>query len=214
LDQTTDYDGNLVEREAQIELIAHGPMQSFSIVKFEARRYIYDGVEFDQKEGLIAFIINPLKKLRLHAFFNTGDGIDYTHVRAGKRTYFSPSVRYNVNKHFELSAVMNYSIFNINDDYLYKALLSELKLMYFINRNTFFRGIIQYTDINRNIDLYEDEVDQKTKGLFTQFLFSYKLNPRTVLYLGYSDIYDSNDQLSLIRSNMSIFLKIGYAIVL
>ncbi len=214
LDQTTDGDGNLVEREAQIEAIGHGPMQSISIIKFEARRYIYDGIEFDQQEGLIALIIKPLKKLRLHAFFKTGDGIDYSHVRAGKKTLISSSVSYNMNKHFELSGNFNFSNLYIDSNFLYKALLSELKLIYFINRNTFFRGIIQYTDISRNLDLYEYEVDPKTKGLFAQFLFSYKLNPRTVAYLGYSDIYNNNDQLSLIRSNMSVFLKIGYALVL
>ncbi len=35
--------------------------------------------------------------------------------------------------------------------------------------------------------MYGFPVDTRTRNVFTQFLFSYKLNPRTVLFLGYSD---------------------------
>lgn len=214
LDQTTDHDGNLIEREAQLQVVFEGPMQSVLVTRVEKRRYVYEGTEFDQDEMSIAFLVVPTKKLRLHMFSKWGDGIDYDHVRGGKRFYISPSFRYNLNKQIEIYGESNLSFFYINGDYLFKAYLNELRAVYFLNKNMFFRAILQYSDIRRNQNLYEDAVDSREQGLLTQFLFSYKLNPRTVLYLGYSDIYEGYDHMSLIQSNRSVFLKIGYALVL
>ncbi len=214
LDQTNDHEGNLIEREAQLEIVFEGPMQSVFIAEVEKRKYIYEGKEFNQEEMTLACLVIPTKKLRLHLFSNWGDGIDYDHVRAGRKFYISPSFRYNPNKHIEIYGESDISFLYIGDDYLFKAYLNELRLVYFLNKNMFLRAILQYSDIRRNQKLYMDEVDYREQGLLTQFLFSYKLNPRTVLYLGYSDIYEGYDQMGLLQSNRSVFLKIGYALVL
>lgn len=215
IDQTTDHDGNLIEREGQIEFGAEGPLQSNMFVQFELRRYIYEGVTFDQFEKKFGFFINPIKNLRLHTFALSGDGIDYDHTRAGKRLLLSQSVNINFGKHIQLSADVTMSRMDIGDQFLFKAYLSEFRLLYFFNRNMFIRGILQYSDIKRNMALYEveDEVDSIEKGIFTQFLFTYKLNPRTVLYLGYSDVYEGYTGINLLQRNRSIFMKVSYALV-
>ena len=56
-----------------------------------------------------------------------------------------------------------------------------------------------------------------TKGasaLFGQFLFSYKVNPRTVLFVGYSDNSLADQNVGLTRTNRTVFVKVGYAWVL
>jgi len=45
-------------------------------------------------------------------------------------------------------------------------------------------------------------------------LFSYKLNPRTVVFVGYSDSREGNQDISLTQSNRTLFLKLGYSWVL
>jgi hypothetical protein len=55
-------------------------------------------------------------------------------------------------------------------------------------------------------------VDPEYRRLFMQFLFSYKLNPRTVLFLGYSDNYLGLLDVPLKQSDRTFFLKIGYAL--
>ncbi len=50
------------------------------------------------------------------------------------------------------------------------------------NTRTFVRAIMQYTDISRNQDLYEEEVDAIERDFFVQLLFSYKVNPQTVFF--------------------------------
>jgi hypothetical protein len=54
----------------------------------------------------------------------------------------------------------------------------------------------------------------QTKDLFTQILFSYKINPQTVLFLGYSDTYDGNQDINMLQNTWTVFLKLGYALVL
>jgi len=59
-----------------------------------------------------------------------------------------------------------------------------------------------------------DEVDAFTERLFTQFLFSYKLNPQTVLFVGYADNREGDEFVDLTESNRTLFFKFGYAFVL
>jgi hypothetical protein len=78
----------------------------------------------------------------------------------------------------------------------------------------FIRSILQYVDIRRNQELYADEIDPISQELFTQLLFSYKVNPRTVVYIGYSDSHEANQGYLLTQSNRAFFMKLSYAWVL
>ncbi len=57
-------------------------------------------------------------------------------------------------------------------------------------------------------------MEPKTETLFTQLLFSYKLNARTVLFLGYSDNQLGLQDISTTRTDRTLFFKIGYAWIL
>ncbi len=55
-----------------------------------------------------------------------------------------------------------------------------------------------------------------TKTVFTQFLLSYKVNPQTVIFLGYSDnaqgmLRPDLTRTDLTRFDRTFFLKLGYA---
>lgn len=49
------------------------------------------------------------------------------------------------------------------------------------------RAILQHVDNEFNTDLHAGDRDERSRRLFTRFLFSCKLNPRTVLFVGCSD---------------------------
>jgi hypothetical protein len=102
---------------------------------------------------------------------------------------------------------------NVGGDQLFTANLIQTRLVYQFNVKTFARVIFQYVDVVRNRNLYDDpdDVEARSRDLFTQFLFSYKINPQTVLFLGYSDNYDDEDRSSVIRTDRTFFFKIGYA---
>jgi hypothetical protein len=50
-----------------------------------------------------------------------------------------------------------------------------------------------------------------THQLFSQYLFSYKLNPQTLLLVGYSDNASGTQAIDLTRTDRTFFMKVGYA---
>jgi hypothetical protein len=76
---------------------------------------------------------------------------------------------------------------------------------------SFIRGILQYQDVDRNPALYDFPVSASSEQLFSQLLFSYKLNPQTVFFLGYSDTHLGVGQIDLTQTDRTFFAKIGYA---
>jgi hypothetical protein len=94
---------------------------------------------------------------------------------------------------------------------LFEANLSQLTTVYQFNTRMFVRLITQYTDIQRDATLYTADVNGKTEEIFNQLLFSYKLNPQTVLFAGYSDNALGTDRIDLERQNRTFFMKLGYA---
>jgi hypothetical protein len=54
--------------------------------------------------------------------------------------------------------------------------------------------------------------NEKTLTVASQVLYSYKVNPQTVLYLGYSDNSLEDDRIGdLSRTNRTLFAKFSYA---
>ena len=64
------------------------------------------------------------------------------------------------------------------------------------------------------MNLYIDDVEPEERSLFSQFLFSYKINPQTVLFLGYSDNYYGDRAIGVTQTDRTFFAKVGYAWVL
>jgi len=71
---------------------------------------------------------------------------------------------------------------------------------------------MQHQEVERNQALYIDDVDASSKNIGRQLLYSYKVNPQTVFFLGYSDSHLDDDDLDTLTSTDRIFfLKLGYA---
>jgi outer membrane cobalamin receptor len=104
--------------------------------------------------------------------------------------------------------------FTVEADELYVANVSRFRAVYQFNRRMFVRGILQYSNYDFNTDLYVDDVDEKSARLSSQVLLSYKINPQTVFFLGYSDSHRGDQDIDLTQSGRTFFAKIGYAWVL
>jgi len=210
-DQTNDHQGNLLERELEANIFLSGPMQSNFSTVVGIRKKVYKQEPFSQFFNHIFFSIRPTGTLQSGISLSYGDEIDYAHVRAGKYFQISPELNWNLGTHINMNFSYLYRWLKIDGEQLFLAQLPQMHFIYHLNNNVFFRAILQYQDIDRNLDLYEDDVETKTQTLFSQLLFSYKLNPRTVLFLGYSDNYLGFYDIRLTQTDRTFFLKIGYA---
>jgi hypothetical protein len=123
-----------------------------------------------------------------------------------------PRMRYNFGKHLRLNLSHELRQLDVEGGQLFEANLTQFRAVYQVNIRAFIRLIAQYTDITRDPLLYQDEVDANTESLFSQLLLAYKINPRTVAFLGFSDSREGHTETgSLVQEGRSIFLKIGYS---
>ncbi len=105
-----------------------------------------------------------------------------------------------------------YQNLDVNSQQLFAANLSDFRATYQFNQRQFLRLILVYSDIERNQQNYTFDVDASSKGLGTQLLYSYKLNPLTKFFVGYSDsAYEDDVLTSLTKNERSVFMKFSYA---
>jgi hypothetical protein len=212
--QMEDHSRHLLERNGSLEFYLEGPLQSVLTLELGASKKVFNSTAFKQMFGNLNIEIKPTGDLYLNCFFSLGDEIDYIHTRAGKKLQIISQISYNLGRHLSISLNYDAHRLRIHGQRLFLAQLAEMHLTYHLNKRTFFRGIVQYSAIKRNTELYSGEVQAISKDLFTQFLFSYKVNPRTVLFLGYNDDYLGYGDIPLTQTNRTFFIKIGYALTL
>ncbi|MEJ2420331.1 MAG: hypothetical protein P8018_01150, partial [Acidobacteriota bacterium] len=93
----------------------------------------------------------------------------------------------------------------------YSAHLTDMRAVYQFSARTFIRAIVQHTDYTFDPSLYPYPIEAHSKHILGQFLYSYKLNPQTALYIGYSDQYLGHPKAGLTQTDRSVFMKIAYA---
>lgn len=220
-DMTRGTHGVTLERELETWVSLNGPLQSNYNIDTGWRDRYWNGVTFDERFTHVHATIRPSGSLSL--FFNgtVGDTIDFAHTRPGDLLRITPEVVLNLGRRLSLDLQHDLQKVDVKGGELLELNVSQLRAAYQLNLRTLFRAILQYTDLRYNTDLYTAEpVDPKSEHLFSQLLFAYKLNPQTVLFLGYSDnslggeLLDSPQPLDLTRSDRTLFLKIGYALLM
>lgn len=210
-DERKDQAGRLLERELELWLNINGPRQSFISIDGGTRDRVFRGVAFDQTFWNLYGEMEPTGDLYLSVEGKLGDQVDFANIRAGKVRQVEPSIRYLPGRHVRIRLSHLLQQLDVKGGQLFEANLSQLTLIYQFNVRMFVRLITQYTDIQRDPGLYTFPVDAKTEELFNQLLFSYKLNPQTVLFAGYSDNAFGDERIDLARSDRTFFLKLGYA---
>lgn len=203
--------GSLLERELEAWVNINGPRQSFISIDAGTRDRGFRGVQFDETFWNLYGEVEPTGALYLSLSAKGGDRADLANVRPGKLRQVEPAIRYQPGRHVRIRLSHVLQQLDVKGGQLFEANLSQSTLVYQFNVRTFVRLITQYTDIQRDPGLYTFPVDEKTEQLFNQLLFSYKLNPQTVLFAGYSDNSFGDERIDLTRSDRTFFLKVGYA---
>jgi hypothetical protein len=186
-------------KQSMIDLIGFGRVQRYGGEDFYLKGLHYTAGLYPS--GDMSFYLNGIFR----------EAIDFANVRDGRRIMFNPVIEYKLGRHVSVDLSHTFERFNVDEGRLYDANTSRLKLVYQFNRRTFLRWIGQYLLYKRNAGLYVDEVDSRTEGFFNQLLFSYKLNPHTVLFLGYSDSFYGDQNIDLVQTDRTFFMKVGYA---
>jgi hypothetical protein len=210
----TDHNKRLLQKLYQTALTYNGPLQSSLNLQVNLGKRTYLGEEFNGNTVTCSGRLRPSGSLFLGVSGTFGDQVDFTNIQPGQLVHINPVLQYNPGNHLYLELDHVYERLRVEAGRLYTANLSNMRLVYQFSRRAFIRAILQYADIRYDTGLYTVPLDPEFKHLFSQVLFSYKINPQTVLFLGYSDDYYGYGNIPLKQANRTLFLKIGYALVL
>ena len=212
-DISHDDAGRLLEREVEAYFSVNGPMQSFLEVGGLMRDKRADDVLFEERRISAYGEFQPRGGLILGMWTSHGEQIDFDNTRLGEQTVFEPFVNWNVNRNLLLryNAVI-VQLDTLQGAKIFDAAVHDVRLTWQFSVRSFVRLTTQFQDVDRNQAEYIDSVDARSKDVGRQLLYSYKINPQTVFFLGYSDQLIDEDALDgLTTTDRTWFMKIGYA---
>jgi hypothetical protein len=207
-------DGQLIARFREANFNVQGPLQWFAQTGYGKREQYHDGRLYDMQSVTLYTQIRPLSGLSLLLFARKGDQIDFVNSRLGRETRLEPNVEWNVNRHMLLRLQQAIVDFDTESGaQIFDANLTDLRLTWQFSVRSFLRLTLQQQTVHRNpAEFTTPGMDEKSRTRGTQLLYSYQLNPQTVVFAGYSDNWLSNDALrELTRSDRTLFLKFSYA---
>ena len=206
-----DHSGRLTDQEIQLAGQYRGPLQSDVAAILNQDKEFFLGKTYDLTRAAFQGVIKPGSGLSFTLTGRIGDTVDYANAREADQVALMAGTELGIGRHLNLNFSYVLERLALKGAKIYTANLPQLRLIYNFGVRMFVRAIFQYLDVDRNPDLYLYPTPPKTKTFFTQFLFSYKLNPQTVLFLGYSDNYLGMRGIDLTQTDRTFFVKIGYA---
>jgi hypothetical protein len=214
----------MIEKEAEVYLSMNGQIQSYFELGLLKRDKVglradpsklnitNNSTLFTEQIASFYFEMRPGPSWYISTFASYGDHIDYDNNRLGKQLFVRPTLNLNLGKSLQLNLRHTYQNFDVDKQSLFTANLSDFRLTYQFDQRQFLRLILIYSDIERNPENYTFDVDANRKGLGTQLLYSYKINPLTKFFVGYSDSAYQDDVLTTLTKNeRSVFMKFSYA---
>lgn len=213
MDYTEDHSGRVLDRGFDLPVEYVGPWQTTISVNPSFNREYFLGTTYDNPRTHVQVATQPHGDLRLGFSASAGHTIDVANNRRGELLSLAPTLEANLARHLSVTVGHTFQRVRRTSVPVFTANLSQVRAVYHLNARTFLRAILQYTNIERNPSSYSTAVDRRSQRLFTQWLFSYKVNPQTVFLLGYSDNALGSDRFDLVRSDRSLFVKLGYALV-
>jgi hypothetical protein len=209
-----DLDGALIQRSFQPFFTFSGPWQSFGRIGAGPRKQAWNGQEFSMHSGFMFAQFRPRTGLNVNFQMRGGEQIDFANTRLADQRRIQPSIDWNVTRHLLLR--LRYTSDRLSSKSgptIFRAKLTDLRVTWQFNVRSFVRMTLQDQNITRNVELYDDpSIPPHTHTLGSQLLYSYKLNPQTVLFAGYSDSRIEDELTTdFYQKDRTFFLKIGYA---
>jgi hypothetical protein len=210
-----DHDGRLTDQAWQLFSSLAGPLQSAVDLVATRRKELFGDTLYEDLDSVeLAAELQPGGSVKLGAYAAFSNTIDYANNRPADELLLNPTLEARIGRHLNLDLDHVRQELDVDGGKLFEANLTQLRMAYNFNTRMLVRGILQWLDIVREPALYNAPVEPSVETLFSQLLFSYKVNARTVLFLGYSDNQLAVDDTARTRTDRTFFLKLGYAWIL
>jgi hypothetical protein len=158
-----------------------------------------------------------------------GQDIDFFNNRVGRgarvnfSAQFRPTARLQLSTTDVLQWLTERSVTTGVEGRLFTAQVERLRAQYMFSSQMFVRAVVQNQRTSSNPAIYGVDLPLRDGTLSSQILFAYKVNWQSVLYLGYGDIRDVNEEVdntnpanrltrrNFLLANRQVFFKLSYA---
>ncbi len=206
-----DDNGDLLLRQAQLAFTYQGPLQSHAMVRVTRSREAYANRLFDHTDLFVHNCMTPSSAGELWVNVYYGDRIDYANAQLGRRLRIAPGVEHRFGAHLLVRLDEDWERMTVDAGELYTASITQLTAAFQFTARTLIRAVVQRVHYSYATELYTDGRDSEYERWFSQLLYSYTINPRTVLFLGYTENRRGNHEFDPRITDRTLFAKVGYA---
>jgi hypothetical protein len=209
-----DQAGQLLGRWRETFAAVNGPRQSRVQGGFGNSTQFWQGVLYDRSFVFLSGRVRPIGPLDLDLSFNRSEQVDFANSRLGDQSRRQARLEWNANRHLLIRLQHTRSTLDtLEGANVFEAELHDLRMTWQFNVRSFIRLTMQRQEIERNLAAWRVPVGEvHSVDMGTQLLYSYKVNPQTVAFLGYSDNrLDDDDLPSLTKTDRTFFVKFSYA---
>jgi hypothetical protein len=208
----TDHEWTLTDGSAGVNAFYLGPAQTSVLLEGFQDYQLLGPVGHNLTWGRLTLQTQPTGSAKLALVTRFGDDVDVANNRTAQTLALTPVVQLYLGRALNLNVQHDFQRLRFGGERVFTVNLLQTRVLYHLNTRTFVRAIVQWQRVDRNPAAYGVPVIAKSNSVFTQFLFSYKLNPQTVAFLGYSDTNLGSDDFDLTRLSRTFFVKLGYAL--
>jgi hypothetical protein len=145
-----------------------------------------------------------------------GQEADFDNERPGHGANVNLSSAVRPTDHLELQLLGTRRWLNVDGpsgaaERLFTADVERVRATYTFSSRLFLRLIGQWARTRRDAGLYADEVDAKDGGFGGSALLAYKLNWQTVMFVGFGDSREFDENGTLQKKDRQFFAKLSYA---
>lgn len=206
LQREEDLGGELLKQDRSIQFEVFSRYQSLISASLSKNDELFLDRIYQLDNYNAHFEVTPTPGLDLILDYVWGNEIDFSDssdlfkLRKGDVNTLVANVDYQLNQHVKLSVEYVDKRLQVVDQTVFDINLYNFRAAYQLNVNSFVRLTIQADSSNSD------------KSLASQWLYSYRVNPFTLFYLGYSDQgFQTIDLNDLRRVNRTLFMKFSYA---
>jgi hypothetical protein len=204
-------DGTMIRRCNETAVEINGPLQSILYFNYANLSEYWDGVLYDGSFFEFYGETRPHRQWIVQVASIVGDRIDYANSRQADSVEFAFWVQYKPSDHLTMATDFAFNELEYRGSRIFTAWINDFRASYQFNLKHRLELTLQYQSVDRNPAMYDEAVAEIHNDLASRLVYSFKINPRTVFYAGYSDHAIETDQLgSLTSTDRTAFVKLGY----
>jgi hypothetical protein len=210
-DITHRFDGQLLEREWEGQVNVQGPKQSNLTLHGMTRVRFWQGVLFDEHYVDVNGNFRPTGNLQLGGYVQVGDMIDLDAAKTGRRTQVEFWGNANIGRGIATDWDIIRQRMRRDGGTAFEATVVNTGGSWQFDPRQRLRLTLQGSDVKRDVSLYADPIEAHSRDWAAQAVYSYKVNPRTVVYAGASyGAFMDDDNPNLFGNTRSVFVKLSY----